>query len=85
MALRRVFDQTIFYSIQRVTFFEDCLMNDGVLTGGYVTLFVFEHGLSHPDTPGIEMRLRICCGAGKYAVKIVRVTLGLNQRLPAAC
>src|SRR5207249_8292970 len=85
MALRRVFDQTIFYSIQRVTFFEDGLMNDGVLTGGYVTLFVFKHCLTHPYTPGIEMRLRIFCVAGKYAVKIVRVTLGLNQRLPAAC
>ena len=85
MAEKEWVDIDDFTEALRIARVEHSLMDRGVLGRRNKSLGVLQHGKAHYHSPGVQMRLGICRGAGDDAVEIIRKARGFDKRLSAAC
>src|SRR5437870_7410692 len=82
-ALAGVFDQIVGESVGRIAGRNGCRMDGGQLRCWYRSAGNAER-LSVPNTSGIRMRLIVPRSSDHVPVVVLRIALGLHQRLPSA-
>src|SRR4029077_11781850 len=84
VAARRIVDEAVLEAVKGVACTNNRLMDHRILAGWDEARLILQHGLGHPDAPGVKVGLGICGSARDDAVEIVWEPLRFHNRLTSA-